>query len=429
MAHIYEEMNDAQLDAAIAELEAEAAEVAARGLKLDMARGKPSPEQVALSKPLLDVLTSESDLVDDGADASNYGLPDGLPAARRLMADLLGVDPANVVVGGSSSLEIMNDVLHHCWIQGVQGAEPWSRQGTIKWVCPSPGYDRHFAATAYLGIENVPVPMREDGPDMDAVRALVENDPQVKGMWLVPKYQNPTGVTFSDAVVRELAALKPAAPDFRLFYDNAYLVHGLYPEDTCEQLNIFDAQAEAGATDLVYEFASTAKVTFPGAGIACVTASPADMADLRRSIAIQRVCANKLVQLAHVRWLRDVAGIKAHMAAQAEVLRPRFELVERELTERLGGTGLASWTHPRGGYFVSFDAPRGCAKAIVAQCAELGVVLTGAGATWPYGNDPADTNIRIAPSYPSLAELAGALEVLCLSTELVAARQEAARRA
>ena len=429
--NIYQAMTDAELVAAVEALRADAAEIAARGLKLDMARGKPSPEQVALSRPLLDVLTSESDLTDDGADASNYGLPDGLPAARELMADLLGVDAANVVVGGSSSLEIMNDALHHGWIRGIQGNEPWgvqAQRGELKWLCPCPGYDRHFLATQYLGFTNVPVPMLPSGGfDIATIRELAESDPSVKGVWIVPKYQNPTGVTLSAVDVRALASLRPAAPDFRIFYDNAYLVHA-FAEPDDELLEIFGACAEAGTTDLVYEFASTAKVTFPGAGIACVTASPADMADLRKSIAVQRVCANKLVQLAHVRWLRDVDGIKAHMARQAEVLGPRFEVVERGLSEGIGGLGIATWTHPRGGYFVSFDAPEGCAKAIVAKCAELGVVLTGAGATWPGGNDPRDTNIRIAPSYPAVDDLRQAIEVLCAATKLVAAEQELARR-
>jgi aspartate/methionine/tyrosine aminotransferase len=428
MSQTFQQLSTDELQAQLSDLRAQADAIRARGLALTMARGNPSPEQLELSKPLLDVLSSSSDLVTEGIDAGNYGAPDGLPAARRLMADILGVDPANLVVGGSSSLEIMNDVLNHCWIHGVCGHTPWSQQGTVKFLCPCPGYDRHFRATEYLGMVNVAIDMTPTGPDMDQVRELVENDPQVKGIWIVPKYANPTGVTLSDDTVRALARLRPAAPDFRIFYDNAYVVHDLSDEPD-ELLNIFDALAEADAPSLVYEFASTAKVTFPGSGIACVTASPADMADLRASIAVQRVCANKLVQLAHVRFLPDAAAVRAHMARHAAVVRPRFELVERKLSEGLGDTGLATWTHPRGGYFVCFYGPEGSAKAIVALCAELGVTLTPAGAPFPGGNDPHDAVIRIAPTFPSLEDLGAACDVLVLATRIVAAEQELARRA
>lgn len=430
MASVYEAMGTEELDAQIAQLKADVEELRARGLSLDMARGKPSPEQVDLSRPMLDVLTSGSDLTDSGVDAGNYGCPDGLPGARALMADILGVDAANVVLGGSSSLNIMSDVVLHGWVKGVRGCEPQvlqAQRSTLKFLCPSPGYDRHFAVSANVGFENVPVAMGPDGPDMDEVERLVESDPTVKGIWCVPKYSNPTGITYSDKTVRRIAALKPAAPDFRVFWDNAYVVHDL-TDDPDELLEVFGAVSEAGGSDLVYEFASTSKVTFPGSGIACVAASVADADDLRAWFGVERVCCDKISQLMHERWLPDGAAVRAHMAEQARVLRPRFELVEKKLTEGLGELGCATWSHPKGGYFVSFDGPEGSAKAIVSLAAELGVKMTGAGATWPYGKDPRDTNIRIAPSYPSLADLEAALDVFVACVKLISARLARAAR-
>ncbi len=421
MPNAYQKMTDAQLDAAIAELERQAADLRALNLKLDMARGKPSPEQTALSKPMLDLLSADSDLSDQGVDADNYGAPDGLPSARALAAELLGVDAANVSVMGSSSLNIMYDCVEHGYIHGIGGERPWCQQGEVKFLCPAPGYDRHFTVTESFGIKNVPVPMREDGPDMDVVREYVEKDATVKGIWCVPKYANPTGITYSDDVVRAFAALKPAAPDFRIFWDNAYAVHTFEGEGD-ELLNIFDALAEAGAENLVYEFASTAKVTFPSSGMAWVTASPADMAELRRAFAAMRVSPEKISQLAHVRFLKDAAGVAEHMKRHAALVAPRFALVEEKLTAGLGALDCAAWTHPKGGYFVSFEGPEGSAKAVVSLAKELGVTLTPAGAPWPYGNDPRDTNIRIAPTYPTLDELGQALDVFVVAVKLVSAR-------
>lgn len=421
MPNAYQKMTDAQLDAAIAELERQAADLRALNLKLDMARGKPSPEQTALSKPMLDLLNADSDLSDQGVDADNYGAPDGLPSARALAAELLGVDAANVSVMGSSSLNIMYDCVEHGYVHGIGGERPWCQQGEVKFLCPAPGYDRHFTVTESFGIKNVPVPMREDGPDMDVVREYVEKDATVKGIWCVPKYANPTGVTYSDDVVRAFAALKPAAPDFRIFWDNAYAVHTFEGEGD-ELLNIFDALAEAGAENLVYEFASTAKVTFPSSGMAWVTASPADMAELRRAFAAMRVSPEKISQLAHVRFLKDAAGVAEHMKRHAALVAPRFALVEEKLTAGLGALDCAAWTHPKGGYFVSFEGPEGSAKAVVSLAKELGVTLTPAGAPWPYGEDPRDTNIRIAPTYPTLDELGQALDVFVVAVKLVSAR-------
>ena len=422
MPNAYQKMTDAQLDAAIAELERQAADLRALNLKLDMARGKPSPEQTALSKPMLDLLSADSDLSDQGVDADNYGAPDGLPSARALAAELLGVDAANVSVMGSSSLNIMYDCVEHGYVHGIGGERPWCQQGEVKFLCPAPGYDRHFTVTESFGIKNVPVPMREDGPDMDVVREYVEKDATVKGIWCVPKYANPTGITYSDDVVRAFAALKPAAPDFRIFWDNAYAVHTFEGEGD-ELMNIFDALAEQGGEkNLVYEFASTAKVTFPSSGMAWVTASPADMAELRRAFAAMRVSPEKISQLAHVRFLKDAAGVAEHMKRHAALVAPRFALVEEKLASGLGALDCATWTHPKGGYFVSFEGPEGSAKAVVSLAKELGVTLTPAGAPWPYGNDPRDTNIRIAPTYPTLDELGQALDVFVVAVKLVSAR-------
>ena len=421
MTNAFLSMSAAELDACIAQLEQEADIVRARGLSLDMARGKPSAEQTNLSRPMLDLLNSASELQDAGASVDNYGAPDGLPSARRLAAQILDVDPANVVVNGSSSLNLMHDLVVNAYTQGIGGCAPWCRQGQVKFLCPSPGYDRHFAVTARYGIANVPIAMNADGPDMDEVQRLVESDPSVKGIWCVPKYANPTGITYSDEVVRRFARLKPAASDFRIFWDNAYIVHDFDGEGD-KLLNIFDAMAEAGTENLVYEFSSTAKVTFPSSGMAFVTASPADMKEIRAAFAIERVSPEKISQLAHVKFLKDLDGVHAHMAKHAVILRPRFELVQRKLETGLGELGVATWTRPRGGYFVSFDGPSGSAKAIVSLMAELGVTLTGAGATWPYGNDPHDSNIRIAPTFPTLEELGAALDVFVLAVKLVSAR-------
>ena len=421
MANVYESMNQPELEAAIRELEAQAQEVKARGLALDMARGKPNPEQTALSRPMLDILRGDMPLKDGASFVDNYGDPWGLPSARALTAELLDVDAANVIVCGSSSLNLMYDLVCNAYVHGIAGQEPWCRQGKVKFLCPAPGYDRHFTVTASFGIENVPVPLRDGGPDMDLVRELVESDPAVKGIWCVPKYANPTGITYSDETVRAFAGLKPAASDFRIFWDNAYMVHDLY-DGGDELANIFQACREAGTENLVYEFASTAKVTFPSSGMAFVAADPDDIAQVRAAFSAMRVSPEKVLQWAHVLFLKDSAGVRAHMAKHAEIVRPRFELVLEKLEAGLGGLGIASWTKPRGGYFVSFDGPEGSAKAIVALCKELGVTLTDAGATYPYGDDPADSNIRIAPTYPSLEELGAALDVLVLATKLVSAR-------
>ncbi|WP_077597514.1 PLP-dependent aminotransferase family protein [Olsenella urininfantis] len=421
MPNAFESLSTPELEEAVAGLEAKARELRAQGLSLDMARGKPNPEQTALARPMLDVLTSQSDLTDGAAIVDNYGTPEGLPSARRLAAEILGVSEDNVIVSGSSSLNLMHDLVTHAFTNGVGGCEPLCRQGRVKWLCPAPGYDRHFAVTAHLGMENVAVPLRDDGPDMDLVQELVEGDASVKGIWCVPKYSNPTGITYSDEVVRRFASLRPAAPDFRIYWDNAYVVHGFSGVDD-ELLNIFDALEESGARRLAYEFGSTAKVTFPSSGMAFVAADEQDIAEVREAFAVERVSPEKLSQLAHARFLKDLSGVRSHMERHAAIVAPRFALVEEKLAGGLAGLGIASWTRPHGGYFVSFDGPEGSARRIVSLAAELGVKLTPAGATWPYGKDPRDSNIRIAPTYPSLEDLSCALDVFVLAVKLVSAR-------
>ena len=434
MQTMYQTMNDAELAAAIDDLEARVAEVKARELKLDMARGKPSPEQVAISRPMLDLLSADSDLTDGGVDCSNYGCFEGIPSARALAGEFLGVDPSQTLVLGSSSLLIEHDSVAMCWLKGTCGHAPWSEFSAahdgarVKFLCPAPGYDRHFGITEDLGIENVPVRMTENGPDMDEVERLVAADEGIKGIWCVPKYSNPTGDTYSDETVRRLASMKTAAPDFRIFWDNAYCVHDLYDEGD-ELLNVFDVAREAGNEDRVIAFASTSKITFPGAGVGFVAASPVVIKEIAHHLQAGLISADKLNQLRHVRFLPDLDAVRAHMRRHAEFMRPRFECVDAKLHEGLDGTGCATWTHPRGGYFVSFDGPEGSAKRVGALCREMGVTLTPAGATWPYGEDPHDTNIRIAPSYPSVEDLSSALEVLVLAVKLVSAQLALEERA
>ncbi|MCI7730125.1 aminotransferase class I/II-fold pyridoxal phosphate-dependent enzyme [Enorma burkinafasonensis] len=420
MATIYQQMSASELDDAIAGLEAEVERTRSLGLALDMARGKPSPAQVDISRPMLDLISSGADLTDEGVDCSNYGCFEGIPSARRLAGEFIGVPPEQTIVLGSSSLNIMQSILIHYWEKGVPGYTPWSKVDHVKFLCPSPGYDRHFGITADLGIENIPVRMTETGPDMDEVERLCVADDSIKGMFCVPKYSNPTGITYSDETVRRLASMK-AAPDFRIVWDNAYAVHDLTDEGDV-LANIFDLAREAGNADRVLGVASTSKITFPGAGIAFFGSSAANVEAVSRTLKAGLISANKLNQLMHVRFLPDMDAVRAHMRRHAEFLRPRFEAVERKLEEGLAGTGCATWSHPRGGYFVSFEGPEGSAKRVAALCAELGVKLTPAGATWPYGADPHDSNIRIAPSYPTVAELEAALDVLVLAVKLVSAQ-------
>ena len=367
------------------------------------------------------MLSSSSDYkTEDGTDCRNYGVLDGIPEAKKLMADMMGVErPDNVVVCGNASLTIMYDTVSRCMTHGVLGSTPWCRLDKVKFLCPVPGYDRHFAITQHFGIEMITVPMTPEGPDMDAVERLVSSDQSIKGIWCVPKYSNPQGYTYSDRTVKRFAALKPAAKDFRIFWDNAYVIHHLYEEDQAELLDIVGECEKAGNPDLVFEFSSTSKVSFPGGGIAAMAASKANLDEMRKSLTIQTIGPDKLNQLRHVRYFKNLEGLNRHMRRHAQIMRPKFEAVLRVLEEELGGAGIAQWTEPKGGYFISFEAMEGCAKKIVDKCREAGVVLTGAGATFPYGMDPQDTNIRLAPTLPSPEELAAATDLFVLCVKLV----------
>ena len=422
----YADMSKAELETELAQVRSRYDEMVARGLALNMARGKPSAAQLELSLPMLDVLDADADLVaEDGTDCRNYGVLDGIPEAKRLMATLLDDTPDNVIVLGNASLTAMYDAMVRLMLFGTQGSTPWSQRPSVKWLCPVPGYDRHFTICEALGIEMIPVPMDEQGPDMDEVERLVAADEAVKGIWCVPKYSNPTGVTYSDEVVRRLASMACAAPDFRIFWDNAYAVHH-FSADAAEQDTVLDiavACAEAGNPERYLKFGSTSKITFPGAGVAAVAASPANVAEIKRHMNAQAIGHDKLNQLRHARFLDEGAGLADHMARHGALMGPKFELVCRRLDEELTEAAIATWTNPRGGYFVSFDGPAGTARRIVALAKAAGVTMTGAGATWPYGNDPADGNIRIAPSLPPLEELDAAMDVFTCCVKLAALEQ------
>lgn len=401
-------------------LEAQFAEVKAKGLKLDMSRGKPSQAQLDLSNGMMDVLNSKADMkCETGVDCRNYGVMDGIPEARRLLADMSEVPEKNILIYGNSSLNVMFDTVSRAMSMGVCGHTPWSKLDKVKFLCPVPGYDRHFGITEFFGIEMINVPLLETGPDMDIVEKLVAEDPAIKGIWCVPKYSNPTGISYSDETVLRFAHLKPAAPDFRIFWDNAYSIHHLYDDDQDVILELLTECEKAGNPDMVYKFISTSKVSFPGSGIAAMAASEANLADARKAMFYQTIGHDKLNQLRHVRFFKDMDGVREHMRKHAEIMRPKFEAVLDVLEKELGGLEIGSWVKPKGGYFISFDALEGCAKKIVARAKEAGLVMTGAGATFPYGKDPKDSNIRIAPSYPTPEELAVAAEIFVLSVKLV----------
>ncbi len=396
------------------------AEAKAKGLKLDMSRGKPGVAQLDMGMALMDVLNSESDMkTADGVDTRNYGVLDGIPEAKKLMADIMGVDPKQVIVCGNASLTIMFDTVARSVYRGVMGSTPWAKLDTVKFLCPAPGYDRHFAITEHFGIEMITIPMSPTGPDMDMVEELVSKDAAIKGIWCVPKYSNPQGYSYSDETVRRFAALKPAAEDFRIYWDNAYAIHHLYDDKQDELLDILKECEKAGNPDMVFEFSSTSKVSFAGAGISAMAASENNLKFIKETMTIQAIGYDKINQLRHVRYFKDFDGIKAHMKKHADILRPKFEAVLDVLEKELGGLGIGQWTKPLGGYFISFESMDGCAKDIVAKCKEAGMVLTGAGATFPYKKDPKDSNIRIAPSFPTPEEMAQAAELFVLCVKLV----------
>ncbi len=392
----------------------------AKGLSLNMARGKPGATQLAISMPLLDEINSKSDMTTLlGNDTRNYGDWDGIGECRQLMADMMEVKKANVVVCGNSSLNIMYDTVVRSMVMGVNGLTPWCKLDKVKFLCPVPGYDRHFKITETFGIEMIPVPLGEDGPDMDMVEEYVNGDDAVKGIWCVPKYSNPTGITYSDEVVRRFANLKPAAADFRIFWDNAYCIHHLYDDMKDKIPNILEECEKAGNPDMVYVFASTSKISFPGSGVSAVATSLANMEYIKKFMTTQIIGHDKINQLRHARFFKNIDGLNAHMKKHADLMRPKFEAVLTVLDRELAGLEIGTWTRPRGGYFISFDSMPGCAKAIVAKCRDLGLVLTGAGATYPYGRDPKDSNIRIAPSFPTPEEMFEAAGMFALCVKIV----------
>ena len=402
------------------ELEARFEKIKAMGLKLDMSRGKPAQAQLDLANGMMDVLNSTSDMrCEAGVDCRNYGIMDGIPEARRLLAEMSEVPEKNILIYGNSSLNVMFDTVARAMSMGVCGHTPWAQLEKVKFLCPVPGYDRHFGITEFFGIEMINVPLYTTGPDMDMVEKLVSEDPLIKGIWCVPKYSNPTGISYSDETVLRFAHLKPAAEDFRIFWDNAYSIHHLYDDDQDVILELLTECQKAGNEDMVYKFISTSKVSFPGSGIAAMAASEANLADARKAMFYQTIGHDKLNQLRHVRFFKDMDGVRAHMKKHAAILRPKFEAVLDVLERELGGLEIGSWVKPKGGYFIAFDSLPGCAKAIVAKAKEAGLTMTGAGATYPYGKDPQDSNIRIAPSYPTPEELELAGQVFVLSVKLV----------
>ena len=416
----YKSMSQEELSTLLEELKKEYIDAKGKGLNLNMARGKPSKAQLDLSMDVLDALTSKgSAITESGIDTRNYGDMTGIPEAKKLMADVMGTDHQNVIVFGNASLPIMYDTVARSYCFGVNGSTPWCKLDKVKWLCPVPGYDRHFAITEQFGIEMITIPMNSDGPDMELVKKYVEEDETVKGIWCVPKYSNPTGITFSDSVVRAFASLRPAAEDFRIFWDNAYAVHDLYDDKKDELLDILSECALNGNEDMVYEFCSTSKVSFAGAGIAAMATSEKNRKWVESTMTIQTIGYDKMNQLRHVRYFKDIDGLKAHMKKHADMLRPKFEAVLNCFESELDGLDIATWTEPKGGYFISFDAMEGCAKEIVAKCKEAGVTLTGAGATYPYKKDPKDSNIRIAPSFPTPEEMELAAKVFVLCVKLV----------
>ena len=416
----YKDLSREELRQLHAQLSKEYADAKEKGLKLDMSRGKPSVIQLDMGMDIFDVLNAYSDMRNiDKVDVRNYGVLDGIVEAKHMMADIMGVSADHVIVCGNASLTIMYDTVSRSMTHGVMGSTPWCKLDQVKFLCPVPGYDRHFAITEHFGIEMINVPMTPQGPDMDMVEKLVAQDESIKGIWCVPKYSNPQGYSYSDETVRRFAALKPAAKDFRIFWDNAYSVHHLYEDRQDEILEILTECEKAGNPDMVYEFASTSKISFSGAGVAAIAASGDNLDFIKKSMTIQTIGYDKINQLRHVRYFKNFDGIKAHMRRHANIMRPKFEAVQQVLERELDGLHIGSWTNPNGGYFISFDAMEGCAKAIVAKCKEAGVTLTGAGATFPYVKDPMDSNIRIAPSFPTPEEMAQATDLFVLCVKLV----------
>lgn len=419
----YTRMSQSELLAEKEQLADSYKKICSEKLSLDMSRGKPEKTQLELSESMLTAISKNSDcFTENGTDCRNYGLVDGIEEAKKLFGDILGVSPEKVVVGGNSSLNLMYDQVVRCMLYGVcSGAKPWVKNDKNKFLCPVPGYDRHFGICESLGIEMINVPMTEQGPDMDVIEDYVK-DSDVRGIWCIPKYSNPDGTVYSDETVRRFARLTPASSDFRIFWDNAYCIHDLYDESP-EILNIVDECEKAGNPDMVYVFASTSKISYPGSGVSVMASSAENIAYIKSIMQYQTIGHDKMNMLRHVRYFENADGVREYMKKHAQILRPKFEMVVNTLEKELSECGIAEWSNPRGGYFVSLNVMPGCAKRTVELCAEAGVKLTDAGATFPYGIDPDDKNIRIAPSFPSVSELKDAMRVLCVCIKLAAAEK------
>ncbi len=416
---LYNQMSKEELVSLKGELEKKYEEVKSLGLSLDMSRGKPSADQLDLTMDMLNVMSTVEDCkAENGFDCRNYGVLDGMPECKKVFADILEVEPKNIIIGGTSSLNLMYDYLNQCMFLGVAGCEPWNKQGRVKFICNTPGYDRHFSITEFFGIEMISVEMDEFGPDVEKIAELVK-DPMVKGMFCVPKYSNPNGVTYTDERVKALAALKPAAKDFRVIWDNAYIIHEL--TDTPDVLmNIFEACKEFGTEDNFVEFTSTSKISFPGAGVSAIAASDSNIAEIKKRLNFQTISYDKLNQLRHVKFFKNADGVKAHMDKHAEIMAPKFNLVLDMLEKEIAPLGIGEWVKVKGGYFISYNTVGSSAKRIGELCKEAGLVLTTVGATYPYGVDPEDKNIRIAPSFPPVDDLRKAMDVFCLCAKLAA---------
>ena len=424
MKRTYIGMSKEELKKELAELEKEFEKYQKMDLHLDMSRGKPCREQLDLSMGMMDVLNSEVDLsCEDGTDCRNYGVLDGIAEAKVLIGDMMENHPDNIIIYGNSSLNVMYDTVSRAMTHGIMGNTPWCKLDRVKFLCPSPGYDRHFSITEYFGIEMIPVPMSETGPDMDMVEKMVSKDASIKGIWCVPKYSNPQGYSYSDETVYRFAHLKPAAPDFRIFWDNAYGIHHLYDKNRAFIPEILAECKKAGNPDMVYKFASTSKITFPGSGIASLATSLNNLEDIKKQLKHQTIGHDKVNQLRHVRFFKDISGMVDHMRKHADVIRPKFEAVLDAFDRNLSGLQIGEWTRPYGGYFISFEAMDGCAKKIVHLAKKAGVTMTEAGATWPYHQDPKDSNIRVAPTYPPLEDLKVAAELFTLCVRIVSAKK------
>ncbi len=412
-------MNKEQLTAKLAELKAVYQSYKDKGLSLDMSRGKPCTEQLELTMELADCVNVRTGAISTkGIDTRNYGFVDGIVEMKALFGDILGLPAENVIVGGNSSLNLMYDYIAQAYSTGICGNTPWCRLPNVKFLCPVPGYDRHFAVTEHFGIEMLCVPMTADGPDMHLVEQLVQ-DPAVKGMWCVPMYSNPDGITYSDETVRRLARLRPAAQDFRIMWDNAYGVHHL--TDTPDTLlNLFEESKAANNEDIAVYFTSTSKISFPGSGVAAIGGSDTNIADIKNRLSVQTIGYDKQNMLRHARFFKNFEAVTNHMKLHAAILRPKFDIVLTTLQKELGELAVADWHKPNGGYFVSVTLMDGCAKAVVNMLKEAGVIMTGAGATYPYHNDPHDSNLRIAPTYPPCDELQIAMNLFCVCVQIVA---------